>query len=96
MNMNMRYLTKQNFQIYLETSITYFNTEDFNWSVYNYTLTISCVGYNSLHKVATLPGHWYQLELHLNYSGTTGINWSSTRRNSMQILSTRKLKTTWN
>ena len=48
--MNMRYLTKRNFQIYLETSVTYFNTEDFNWSVHNYALATFCVGYNSLHK----------------------------------------------
>ena len=37
--MKMRYLTSQNFQIYLETSVTYFHTKDFKWSVCKDTLT---------------------------------------------------------
>ena len=65
MKMKMRYLTQQNLQIYLEASAIYFNTEDFNWSAYKYTLITSCVGYNSPHKVATLLGD-------------TGINWNYT------------------
>ena len=78
----------------LRESVTYFNTEDFNWSVYKYTLTTSCVGYKSLHKVATLPWH---TGINWNHTWTTiRIRWNFTRRNFTEILSTRKLKIIWN
>ena len=48
MKIKMRYLTQQNFQIYLEISVTSFNREDFKQIVYKFTSTTSCVGYNSL------------------------------------------------